>query len=144
MNYKELFIEHVSGNGVVKFFSASLFYYLEARQDYDGEFKFLRWNWAAFLGSFYWMVYRRLYKEALVVVGIKLLFAILAPRIAFFLTILLHILLGMFGTTLYIQSIEKRIQNHQKPLGVDSSFSFALFFIVEAMVLFFYVLGVFG
>ena len=130
MKYRDLFESHIDAP-LSDQLLGSKSYYLKGREEYDGSFKFISWNWAAFFGTIYWLVYRRLYKVALVMIGINLSFRLLPFKTIVVISILVRIFLGAFGTTLYFQFIEKRIQSNQKPLGCDTKLSFIIFFIFE-------------
>lgn len=74
----------------------------------------ISWNWCAFLFSSYWLIYRKMYKEFAIVAALELL---LIPAAASMLealgalTIVLSVLVGMFGNYLYMQHIDRLIDN---------------------------------
>ena len=127
---EELFLEHISPRTHRQPLRVSQ-YYLEAVKKYDGSFRCITWNWAAFLGSIYWMVYRRLYLHALVFLFGKIILGILFARLGLLPFIIPHIFLGMFGTTLYLDFTMNRIKQEKLPLGTDGAFACLVFMIVE-------------
>ena len=62
------------------------------------------WNWAAFLGSVFWMLYRGLFLEAFVLLSFELLFGLahlpLWPA--------LMVGQGIFGNAIYFLALERR------------------------------------
>ncbi|MBI4996791.1 MAG: DUF2628 domain-containing protein [Rhodocyclales bacterium] len=78
------------------------------------------WNWAAFLGSYAWMAYRKMYLQSGILVGVLILETIvevlLGPRsgvsslITFF-NIGLFVGVGFRGNHWYKRHVEKRIQD---------------------------------
>jgi hypothetical protein len=130
MRMEELFLEHISGRirGAI---SRAGEYYLKALEDYDGSFKFISWNWSACFGTIYWLVYRCLYKYALIFLGVKAFIAVVFPRLGLIFFALPHIFLGIFGTTLYLDFVADRIRLQKQPLGTDGNFALLIFAIVE-------------
>ncbi len=127
---ESLFLEHISSRTQSQSLRASE-YYLYALKKSDGSFKFISWNWAAFFGPLYWMVYRRLYMPALFFLFGKMMLGLFFPRLGLISFIIPHVFLGMFGTTLYLDFITKRIRQEQPPLGTDGFFAVLIFMIVE-------------
>ncbi len=135
MNDRELFEQHISAHLSDQILNSKV-YYLRARAESDGSFKFISWNWAAFFGGLPWLVYRRLYKIALSILGINLIMGLLPLAVAFLTSIFIAIFLGAFGTTLYLQFIEKRIDHNQKPLGSDGFLCLLIFLILFSTLLY--------
>ena len=127
---EELFLEHISPHTHKQPLRVSE-YYLKAVKAYDGSFKFIAWNWAAFFGSIYWMVYRRLYLPALIFLFAKIIFGVFFARLGVLPFIIPHIFLGMFGTTFYVDFTVNRIKEKKRPLGTDGAFAVLIFMIVE-------------
>lgn len=64
------------------------------------------WNWAAFFFSSVWMLYRKMYKPFIVVFVLELLVEMFLTSTA---TLLLSILVGLFGNYIYMKHIDERI-----------------------------------
>ncbi|MDR1629466.1 MAG: DUF2628 domain-containing protein [Oscillospiraceae bacterium] len=74
------------------------------------------WNWAAFLFAPFWMIYRKLYTYGFGLLAICLLLSFVWSFWASLLLLGLYILTGLYGNTLYLQQIEKLIQ--EKPAAM--------------------------
>lgn len=134
MDKTKQFLSHIGyrlrdhGGGILSYAQK---YYLEAVSNYDGTFKMLRWNWAAFLGPLYWLTYRRLYQAALVVLSLSALGRVFPPSFYLWVIFGVHIFFGMYGTTYYLSWVIDRIQKDKKPLGVDPQLPIIICVIVE-------------
>jgi len=76
------------------------------------------WNWAAFLFTSYWLIYRKMYKLFAIVAALEIF---IIPAVAElvtplgYLTFATNILLGLFGNYLYMNNIDQLIDN--EPAG---------------------------
>lgn len=83
-------------------------YYLGHLSQYRSNNKFTSWNWPAFLFTFYWLLYRKLYGvAALLFVGN---FAITLVFNGLPVSLILRILLGVFANCIYLRSCEQKIK----------------------------------
>jgi hypothetical protein len=62
------------------------------------------WNWAAFLGSVFWMLYRGLFLEAVVLLSVELLFSFVHLPV----WPALLVGQGIFGNAVYLLALERR------------------------------------
>ena len=62
------------------------------------------WNWAAFLGSIFWLLYRGLFLEALVLLSFELLFGF--AHLPLWPALLVG--QGIFGNAIYFLALERR------------------------------------
>lgn len=92
-------------------------FFLSKKQDfYLMKFKLITttgdkktWNWSSFFLNTYWMIYRKMYLEALIFYSVNLIISFI-PFIGSILNMLLYIGLGMFGNSLYLNYINRRFK----------------------------------
>lgn len=99
-------------------------YYAKAYEAIFVEKKSFYWNWPAALFSSLWLLYRRMYFEALLVaLASAVLMMIVSfipmdPVVLLFISITYSVLvfmtLGLFGTPLYLYCIKKRVEMAKK------------------------------
>jgi len=97
-------------------------YYAKAYDAIILEKKSVYWNWPAAFFQIYWLLYRRMYFEAFVyslvwaILGVISIFFI-QPYPSFYVIssifsgVILFVVFGLFGTTLYVYGIKKRVEN---------------------------------
>lgn len=78
-------------------------YYLDKFSKMEVSGKQTSWNWAAFLFTDAWLLYRKMYKWFFIVLFAQLLISLFIP----FLSIFAHILVGLYGNHLYKDHIEQ-------------------------------------
>ncbi|MGM9920449.1 MAG: DUF2628 domain-containing protein [Bhargavaea sp.] len=87
------------------------------------------WNWAAFIFGLFWLGYRKMYIPLLVILGLFLLFDVVAYMMGDFeagwdygIGLVVSIVLGVGGNQLYRQDAERKIrkiQTHYRPEHVE-------------------------
>ena len=68
----------------------------------------ISWNWSAFFLTGYWMLYRKMYIETLIMVLATMLLGSI-PVIGVLVPIGVYIGLGMYGNTLYLNHVNKKM-----------------------------------
>lgn len=108
-------------------------YYDEIQQKHQGKGCFISWNWAGFLFSHVWLIYRRCYLAAfltfLVINILSFPFAFLAEivesNVLIFLAscweVFLCCIFGMFANSIYLGSIRKKIRSCMKDYNPEES-----------------------
>ncbi len=84
------------------------------KSDYD-----VVWNWAAFIFSVFWGVYRKLYTQAIIctVVAASVFFAM--PEIAIFIIPVVSVIWALFGTNWYREALKNKAAAAQKMSDKD-------------------------
>ncbi len=84
------------------------------KSDYD-----VAWNWAAFIFSVFWGVYRKLYTQAIIctVVAVSVFFAM--PEIAIFIIPVVSVIWALFGTNWYREALKNKAAAAQKMSDKD-------------------------
>ncbi|GEN58085.1 hypothetical protein GCM10012290_19920 [Halolactibacillus alkaliphilus] len=77
------------------------------------------WNWASFFVGLFWLGYRKLYKEVLIVIGLFFLFDLLVavtglPGINTLLTFAVYIYLGFKGNALYYRHVKQKLSELER------------------------------
>lgn len=77
------------------------------------------WNWASFFVGLFWLGYRKLYKEVLIVIGLFFLFDLLAAvtgvaGINTLLTFAVYIYLGFKGNALYYRHVKQKLSELER------------------------------
>lgn len=86
-------------------------YYMDKFEKYEMNQSFASWNWAAFFLNIYWMLYRKMYKVAAIVVAIKIVaFFVLGP-FAPIVSFAIAIGIGVYGNLFYIKDCINKISN---------------------------------
>lgn len=133
---RETFFEFIKKKNESKtYVSPSTDYYLNAFDRHYPRRWFRCWNWSAFFFSDYWMMYRGMVGYAItmsltgLLIGLFLLTFVLMAHasekispllqttfwVAYFLPILMRILLGLYGTALYFRFAEGKMARSRTP-----------------------------
>ena len=90
-------------------------YYLPKFAAMDSGGKKTSWNWAAFFFTDAWMLYRKMYKLFVITLIVQFIIATIFPG----LSILIHILVGLFGNYLYKDHVDKLAETGSLLTGVE-------------------------
>jgi hypothetical protein len=107
------------------FIGSKVEYYLDKWRVFANSDEKISWNWSAFLFSYYWMMYRKMYVPAAVVfVGARLakyaLFAVTGGMSAKGATLLASVGIGILGNWLYYQYATQKIEEVSDHMGTDN------------------------
>ncbi len=99
---------HISPNALATFVGPdNTGYYMQKYSEMNMSNSKASWNWAAFLIAAPWMLYRKMYNNALIFFGCFLFMSFLLP----YFSIALPILSGIFGNHFYFKFAEKKLKN---------------------------------
>ncbi|MEE0265825.1 MAG: RING finger protein [Acutalibacteraceae bacterium] len=95
-------------NDLIRLIGEKKEYYVAKFQELKNQNKKTSWNWAAFLVAPYWFIYRKMYAYGY---GVLLIACILSfiPSISF-LTLVGYIAFGLFADYIYMNELEKKLQ----------------------------------
>ena len=105
-------VDHISNNESYTQDELSLFleknqsYYLEKFNLIEKTGDKKAWNWCSFLIGGYWMLYRKMYVQAIIYIIANLILGCI-PFIGWALALALCVGLGIFGNSLYLDHIKK-------------------------------------
>ena len=105
-------VDHISNNESYTQDELSLFleknqsYYLEKFNLIEKTGDKKAWNWCSFLIGGYWMLYRKMYVQAIIYIIANLILGCI-PFIGWALSLALCVGLGIFGNLLYLDHIKK-------------------------------------
>ena len=105
-------VDHISNNENYTQDELSLFleknqsYYLEKFNLIEKTGDKKAWNWCSFLIGGYWMLYRKMYVQAIIYIIANLILGCI-PFIGWALSLALCVGLGIFGNSLYLDHIKK-------------------------------------
>ena len=105
-------VDHISNNESYTQDELSLFleknqsYYLEKFNLIEKTGDKKAWNWCSFLIGGYWMLYRKMYVQAIIYIIANLILGCI-PFIGWALSLALCLGLGIFGNSLYLDHIKK-------------------------------------
>ena len=105
-------VDHISNNESYTQDELSLFleknqsYYLEKFNLIEKTGDKKAWNWCAFLIGGYWMLYRKMYVQAIIYIIANLILGCI-PFVGWALSLALCVGLGIFGNSLYLDHIKK-------------------------------------
>lgn len=105
-------VDHISNNESYTQEELSLFleknqsYYLEKFNLIEKTGDKKAWNWCSFLIGGYWMLYRKMYVQAIIYIIANLILGCI-PFIGWALSLALCVGLGIFGNSLYLDHIKK-------------------------------------
>lgn len=105
-------VDHISNNESYTQDELSLFleknqsYYLEKFNLIEKTGDKKAWNWCSFLIGGYWMLYRKMYVQAIIYIIANLILGCI-PFIGWALSLALCVGLGIFGNSLYLDHIKK-------------------------------------
>ena len=90
-------------------------YYFKKWKNNKDKNCFISWNWASFFLGLYWLLYRKLYAWFIGIAIIDTvcvsLISIYNPIIAGLIPLIIAILLGIFGNSIYIKHTKKKIKS---------------------------------
>jgi len=96
-----------------RFISKNTDYYMRKFEEINITKNKISWNWPAFLFTGWWMLYRKMYIQALlVIIGVPVLSLI--PVIGWIFPWAIWILGGMYGNSLYLDHINKKMDEIDK------------------------------
>ena len=93
-------------------------YYMSQFEQLKMNKKYNSWNWAAFLISPFWCMYRKMYLQGGVILGIALLLAIIGGPFSSIITWGMWAVVGIFANYFYMYDIEKRISKGKMLQGM--------------------------
>lgn len=96
-------------------------YYLKYIDKHKTNKRFLSWNWPCFFLSNYWLLYRKLYVPAVIL--ISLIFAssqLFRFKTQIFLLLILHAILGLFANSMYLNNCERKIKKIRTDLSISN------------------------
>lgn len=85
-------------------------HYLDYIHKLENSNSYLSWNWASFFLGPYWLLYRKLYALASII--IILTFAsshLFPPKMSMFFILIMHIVLAMFANAIYLNNSKRKI-----------------------------------
>lgn len=85
-------------------------YYLEYIHKMKNNNKFISWNWPCFFLGPYWLLYRKLYAVASVLIALTLAFLIFNSEVPVVLALIIRIILSMFANSIYLNTCERKIK----------------------------------
>lgn len=108
-------------------------YYLDRFMDYQDNHSFIKINWSAFFFGFYWLLYRKLYSDALLYFAVNSLLnkaisryvdlGIYTPIVSLAKGLTLMIVVGLFGNQKYVKNAVNKISKTKSSLaGVDTDY----------------------
>ena len=100
--------EHVTDEMFLRFAGTSGQYWLRRKRVLDGSVTKISWNIAAATFGIFWVFYKGMHVEGLIILAVILFFYALNFDVEFPLSVL-GILLGCFGNWLYVEHIKRRI-----------------------------------
>lgn len=104
-------VDHISNNESYTQDELSLFleknqsYYLEKFNLIEKTGDKKAWNWCSFLIGGYWMLYRKMYVQAIIYIIANLILGCI-PFIGWILTVILWVCAGIFANSLYLDHIK--------------------------------------
>lgn len=103
-----------------RYFVDTRYHYYEAKwsQSTQPEIK-AGWNWASFFVGLFWLGYRKLYKEVLIVIGLFFLFDLFRAvtglaALNTLLTFAVYIYLGFKGNALYYRHVKQKLSELER------------------------------
>lgn len=109
---------HIDPNDLAVFVGAeNNGYYMQKYTEMNMSNSKNSWNWAAFLISAPWMLYRKMYKNALIYMGGILLISLALP----YFSIALPILSGIFGNHFYFKHAEEKLKSASMMSGYEKN-----------------------
>lgn len=86
-------------------------YYLEHIHKMENNNRFLSWNWPCFFLGPYWLLYRKLYAIALILIVLNIsLSLVFHSRISMFLGLPVRIILTIFANAIYLNNSKRKIK----------------------------------
>src|SRR5471030_2892754 len=90
-------------------------YYLGYIDKLENNNRFLSWNWSCFFLGTYWLLYRKLYALASVLVVLNISFALLFhSRMPILFALIVRLILTIFINAIYLNNSERKIRNIKK------------------------------
>lgn len=88
-------------------------YYFKDINKFENKNKFLSWNWSCFLLSSYWLLYRKLYIPAIILIGVDLLSAKFLEKKVYliFLILVIRTVLAMLANSIYFNNCIVKIRH---------------------------------
>lgn len=93
-------------------------YYLEVFNVLKSQKKYISWNWCAFLISPFWCLYRKMYIQGAVILGIDFVLTLIGGVFSSILSIAVAAVIGVFANYFYMYDLEQRMakgKNLQEP-----------------------------
>lgn len=85
-------------------------YYLKYASKFENDKGFISWNWPCFFLSWYWLLYRKLYIPAIILIGINIASFKLFERTTYLVVILIiRTILAMFANNIYLNTCKQKI-----------------------------------
>lgn len=83
-------------------------YYIPKFQELKLQNKKTSWNWAAFLVTPYWMIYRKMYGYGAGLLGVAFLLSLIGSGFLSLLSLAGYIILGIYGNNIYMKFLENK------------------------------------
>lgn len=83
-------------------------YYIPKFQELKLQNKKTSWNWAAFLFTGYWMIYRKMYGYGAGLLGVVFLLTLIGSNTLSLLLLVGYIIIGIYGNNIYMNFLEKK------------------------------------
>jgi hypothetical protein len=110
------FMPSNGGNNISKeefdaFIGSNSSYYLKYTTKLENNNRFLSWNWPCFFLSWYWLLYRKLYVPAIILIGVNFASSrLLERKIYLFTMFIIRILLAIFANNIYLNNCKSKIR----------------------------------
>lgn len=102
---------YISREELTNFIGNNSNYYLKYIFKFENKSTFLSWNWSCFFLASYWLLYRKLYLPAFILIAIDFSASKLLSKTSTSIFILLiHIILTLFGNSIYFNHCGKKIK----------------------------------
>lgn len=114
VNHEQNFYESDKdeSNDMKTFIGSSSSYYINKFNEIEYNNGQIKWNWAAFFFNIYWVVYRKMYVLATIMLFVELLFELIIDdeSMSRCISFIISILCGMYGNHFYMKHAEKHVQ----------------------------------
>ena len=103
----------IDKNDLEKFINKNSDYYIRKFEDMKITGSKISWNWAAFFLTGNWMLYRKIYIQTIIFTLVGIVLAQL-PDVDLICSLGMYVGLGMYGNTLYLAHINKKMSDINK------------------------------
>lgn len=85
-------------------------YYMSKFREMNSQGKKTTWNWAAFLITPYWMIYRKMYAYGAAALGVAFFLSLIMNGIGSVIALGCYIAVGIYGNYIYMKFLENKIK----------------------------------
>lgn len=96
---------------MVNFIQKKTEYYIPKFKEIQELYKSTSWNWAAFLFSSWWFLYRKMYAVGFGIILGNLVIGALIPQISLIVSIAISVISGLYGNIIYLKYIQKQLDS---------------------------------